>query len=110
LSKVVPSAIAYNRLHVHTVAPSPSMTTPDYVRQFTLVLKERGASQAQIDAFAMHWRSLPPNAPKLPCPFCYTAGGWGALSEPAGEEGSQTVRCGKCGETIDIKGIADKRP
>ena len=76
---------------------------PNYVRAFTAALKKRGASPDLIDAFADHWRSLPTQTDRLPCPYCHIVGGWGALGPEFVQNGTRCVRCQKCGETIEVE-------
>ena len=76
---------------------------PNYVRAFTAALKKRGASPDLINAFADHWRSLPTQTDRLPCPYCHIAGGWGALGPEFVQDGTRCVRCQKCGETIEVE-------
>lgn len=75
---------------------------PDYVPQFTDALERRGTPKAKIDAFIRDWRLLPPEAPKLPCPFCHAGGGWGALSLMPARNGILTVWCSRCDNTIVV--------
>ena len=68
----------------------------DYLSAFIEVMRARELTVAQIDRFAALWRTLPPGVARLPCPICYSAGGWGEIGAPYPEQGIEHVKCGRC--------------
>jgi hypothetical protein len=59
---------------------------PDPLDVLIPPLRRVGTSEAVIKAFVIHWRTLVSKATRLPCPLCYTRGGWGDLRPVEGRK------------------------
>jgi len=65
-------------------------------------LRRRGAPEREIQHFRRHALTLPVEA-ALPCPLCYVNNRNGVLSVIADEAGFERVRCGRCGEHLNVR-------
>jgi hypothetical protein len=59
---------------------------PDPLDLLVPALRRSGTSEASITAFVVHWRTVIDKVTRLPCPLCYTQGGWGDLRPVAGRD------------------------
>ena len=73
---------------------------PDYLPQLAEALRKRGISEAVIDVYRRRWNALRPDAPALPCPFCFIRGNYGNLEALGKKGGNSYVGCSHCGEQI----------
>jgi hypothetical protein len=84
--------------------PAPLPEDLDYIGAFKAEMQKRGIRRAMIDEFMELWHCIPLTHPRLPCPICYAAGGWGQIDGVHVDGGNRFVRCRRCRNSIPLKG------
>src|SRR4030095_2848554 len=81
----------------------------DYVSAFKALMEKRRINGSVTEEFISLWRSLQPNAARLPCPICYAVGGWGKLGAPELKGTLFQVKCMRCKTSIPIASAKPER-
>ena len=76
---------------------------PDALDVLVPALRRVGTSEANIKSFVVHWRTVIDKATRLPCPLCYTQGGWGELRPVAGRD-DILYACRACNSRFGMDG------
>ena len=72
-------------------------------------LRRAGTDETSVKAFVLHWRTVLDKATKRPCPFCYSAGGWGDLRPVAGRP-DILYECMMCRVRFEMDGTVSTLP
>jgi hypothetical protein len=88
---------------------TPYINDIDFIAAFKQLMEKRHIDSGVVAEFISLWRSLE-NSPRLPCPLCYAAGGWGELSAPEPRAGVLQATCFRCNTSIPIGTQKVERP